>query len=158
MTVATSPPNLSPPEARSVRLYGTLLALYPRPFRDRFGDDMRQAFADLLVHHAGGRPVRVWPRVVLDLVTSASRERAGQLGGGGGRRAVAFVAAATLVTLAVTGGDGSSMLVPLFLLIVLPALGLPSCEVPGWCVEPPASSRCGGSWPARRPSCRRSCG
>jgi len=84
---------------------------------------MRQAFADLLVHHAGGRPVRVWPRVVLDLVTSASRERAGQLGGRGGRRAVAFVAAATLVTLAVTGGDGSSMLVPLFLLIVLPAFG-----------------------------------
>lgn len=124
MTVATSPPNLSPPEARSVRLYGTLLAFYPRPFRDRFGDDMRQAFADLLVHHAGGRPVRVWPRVVLDLVTSASRERAGQLGGGG-RRWVAFVAAATLITLAVTGRRGViSVLGPLLLLIALFVLGV----------------------------------
>ncbi len=33
--------------ARYRKLYGTLLRLYPKPFRDRFGDGMEQTFNDL---------------------------------------------------------------------------------------------------------------
>ncbi|MFN2505801.1 MAG: hypothetical protein ABR540_16490 [Acidimicrobiales bacterium] len=124
MTVTTSQPTPSSQEARAARLYGSLLALYPTSFRDQFGEDMRQTFADLLVHRAGGRPSRVWPRVLFDLVVSASKERAGQLGPRG-RWAPAFVAAAALVTVAVTGRGGSSrMFLPLVLLIVLPTFGV----------------------------------
>ena len=35
------------------RLYGKLLSLYPRPFRDRLGESMQQTFDDL--YHEGQR-------------------------------------------------------------------------------------------------------
>ena len=123
MTVTTSQPTPSSQEARAARLYGSLLALYPTSFRDRFGEDMRQTFADLLVHRAGGRPSRVWPRVLFDLVVSASKERAGQLGPRG-RWAPAFVAAAALVTFAVMGRGNRSVLATVLLLIVGPTVGV----------------------------------
>lgn len=123
MSTTSVPPGLSVPEARAVRLYRALLVLYPRAFRDRFGDEMGQTFADLLVHRAGGRPARVWPRVVLDLAVSAGSERAGQLRGPGSGRALGLAAMAAPVAVVATGAGGSSMLVPFLLLIALPAFG-----------------------------------
>lgn len=122
MTVTSPRPALSAAQARAVRIYGGLLGLYPRPFRQRFGDDMRQVFADLLVHHAGERHHRIWPRVLRDLAASAGRERAAQLGRAGGGRAATFVAATAAVALLLTGGPASEILVALALLIALPTL------------------------------------
>jgi putative ABC transport system permease protein len=57
------------------RLYGWLLHLYPRAFRERFGDDMRDLFHDR--SHAAHRVpfVIFWMRTVADLVRHAVAER-----------------------------------------------------------------------------------
>ncbi|HUQ40352.1 MAG TPA: hypothetical protein VM030_09365 [Acidimicrobiales bacterium] len=46
------------------RVYGSLLRLYPRPFREYYGTDMLQLFADQLGDE--GRS-RVWVRAIVDL-------------------------------------------------------------------------------------------
>ncbi len=53
----------------SVRLYRTLLRLYPRGIRERFGEDMTLLFADQL-RDAAGSPrlvVQLWLRTLVDL-------------------------------------------------------------------------------------------
>lgn len=61
------------------RLYGTLLLLFPRGFRARYGASMRQIFRDrnLAARHAGG-PARAafLARTLADVVTNAGLERA----------------------------------------------------------------------------------
>ena len=60
-------------------LYGALLALYPRAFRERYAEEMRQDFADLSREglEEGGRAelVRVWGGAFLDLALTALQER-----------------------------------------------------------------------------------
>jgi hypothetical protein len=56
----------------AVRVYRSLLLLYPRDFRDRYTDDLVQTLADLS-RELG--PRRAWRRVALDLVVTVPRYR-----------------------------------------------------------------------------------
>ena len=64
-------------------LYSRLLALYPRAFRRRFGQDMAELFRDLRRHEAqerGGRGVaRLWLRTVFGLLLHAPVEHGSEL-------------------------------------------------------------------------------
>lgn len=55
-----------------------LLRMYPREFRERYGQEMLQLVRDRHVH--GGEPAwRLWPSVVADTVLTAPRLRLGQV-------------------------------------------------------------------------------
>ncbi len=56
----------------AVRVYRSLLLLYPRDFRDRYADDLVQTLTDLS-GELGSR--RAWRRVTLDLVITVPRYR-----------------------------------------------------------------------------------
>jgi hypothetical protein len=56
----------------AVRLYRSLLLLYPRDFRDRYADDLVQTLTDLSGELG---PRRAWRRVMLDLVVTVPRYR-----------------------------------------------------------------------------------
>ena len=64
---------------RSERLFGALLALFPRDFRDRFGDDMAELFRDQLraARQRGGRRgvAELWLRTAPALARAAALER-----------------------------------------------------------------------------------
>ena len=60
---------------RSVRLYRSLLVVYPREFRNEYGSDLVQAFRDLMLFSTD----HSWWRTARDLVNSASRERLAQV-------------------------------------------------------------------------------
>lgn len=64
---------------RHARAYRLLLCLYPRSFRERFGDEMVTLFAELVgdARRPGTRfgVTRLWTHTMIDLVTSARRER-----------------------------------------------------------------------------------
>lgn len=55
-----------------LRLYRSLLLLYPRDFRDRYADDLVQTLTDLSGELG---PRRAWRRVTLDLVVTVPRYR-----------------------------------------------------------------------------------
>jgi putative ABC transport system permease protein len=55
---------------RSERLYRWLLRLYPRDFRDEYGEEMSLLFRD----RAPDGPVRLWLQIVRDLLLHAPRE------------------------------------------------------------------------------------
>jgi putative ABC transport system permease protein len=55
---------------RSERIYRWLLRLYPRDFRDEYGEEMSLVFRD----RATDGPVRLWLQVLRDLVFHAPRE------------------------------------------------------------------------------------
>src|SRR5918998_3432531 len=65
--------------AASEWLYGALLSLYPRAFRERYAEEMRRDFADLSREglEEGGRTelLRVWGGAFSDLALTAIRER-----------------------------------------------------------------------------------
>ncbi len=54
------------------RVYKHLLRLYPRDFRDRYGDDLLQVHAELSAELG---PRRAWHRVTLDLIVTVPRYR-----------------------------------------------------------------------------------
>ena len=56
----------------AVRVYRSLLLLYPRDFRDRYTDDLVQTLTDLSGELG---PRRAWRRVTLDLVVTVPRYR-----------------------------------------------------------------------------------
>ncbi len=56
----------------AVRVYRSLLLLYPRDFRDRYTDDLVQTLTDL---SGDLGPRRAWCRVTLDLVVTVPRYR-----------------------------------------------------------------------------------
>lgn len=64
---------------RNTRLFGCLLLLYPRIFRDRFGREMLDLFEEQLRLAGGSRSARrrVWIRAASDVCRSAIRERLG---------------------------------------------------------------------------------
>jgi hypothetical protein len=108
-------------------MYERLLLLYPRSFRQEYGDDMVQLFGDLITHRADGRLGRVWPRVFGDLATSATRQRIAQLSGGagGGAGGWILVVLIALAGLTLVMGSGADLLIlfPVTVLMFLPALG-----------------------------------
>ncbi len=55
-----------------VRLYRSLLVLYPRDFRDRYTDDLVQTLTDLSAELGSSR---AWRRVTLDLLVTVPRYR-----------------------------------------------------------------------------------
>jgi hypothetical protein len=64
---------------RHLWAYREMLRIYPRSFRERFGDEMLILFADLLKD--AGRPgerfgvARLWAHAIGDLITSATSEQ-----------------------------------------------------------------------------------
>lgn len=56
----------------AVRVYRSLLLVYPRDFRDRYTDDLVQTLTDLSGELG---PRRAWRRVALDLVVTVPRYR-----------------------------------------------------------------------------------
>lgn len=54
------------------RVYKNLLRLYPRDFRDHYGDDLLQIHTDLSAELG---PRRAWRRVTLDLIVTVPRYR-----------------------------------------------------------------------------------
>lgn len=66
----------------SERLYGALLFLYPKEFRDAYGQQMRLAFRDAcrVAYHQNGASglLVIWLPTLLDLFKSALEERARQ--------------------------------------------------------------------------------
>jgi len=111
--------------AHAAQLYRRLLAVYPRSFREQYGEQMVQVFEELAVstHRADGRSGGLWARVLRDLIPSASRERGAILLGPGGRGPLAFVMLAGLLALWFTGRQ-PWILLPVLLLIALPAAGV----------------------------------
>lgn len=81
---------------RLLGAYRTLLAAYPRDFRDEYGEDMVQVLGDQLRDCAPAERLPVFLRAVADLFATATRERV---------TGVPSPAAAT-------AGGGSSTLVP----------------------------------------------
>lgn len=66
------------------RVYGLLLAAYPRRFRDTYGSQMAQAFSDLLREERqrgdSAWLIRIWGRALSDLAVSALAQRRNDLG------------------------------------------------------------------------------
>lgn len=58
--------------SRTVRIYRKVLWLYPRSFRDDYGDDMAQLLAEQLRDE---RTSRVWCRLAVDLVLTVPARR-----------------------------------------------------------------------------------
>ena len=108
---------------RSLRTYERLLVLYPKPFREQYGHDMIQLFGDLVTRMGDGNSGRVWPRVLLDLVTSATRQRIAALATPGGRRPSARVLLAVAVFLGLSAVVGNPMFLPLGLTVSEPVVG-----------------------------------
>ena len=69
--------------ATSARLYGALLALYPKAFRRRYAAEMRRDFCELsregLEEGGGTELVRAWAATLSDLVVTALKERSTML-------------------------------------------------------------------------------
>ena len=64
--------------AASELIYGALLALYPKSFRQRYAEEMRRDFADLSregLEEGGTELVRVWGGAFSDLALTALQER-----------------------------------------------------------------------------------
>src|SRR5690606_9434500 len=59
---------------RSEKLYTLLLKLYPKPFRQQFGEEMRLVFSESLqdayAQDSGKGMVRLWGRTAVDLCRS----------------------------------------------------------------------------------------
>ena len=68
------------PDRWTLRAYRALLRLYPRSFRRAYGNEAERVVADLLRDRRGalGLP-RLWGRVLLDLLATATRERGAQM-------------------------------------------------------------------------------
>jgi hypothetical protein len=66
------------------RVYGLLLAAYPRRFRDTYGSQMAQAFSDPLREERqrgdSAWLIRIWGRALSDLAVSALAQRRNDLG------------------------------------------------------------------------------
>lgn len=60
----------------SMKIYGAMLHAYPKSFRDEFGAEMRQIFADCCreAHHQRGGMFRLWLHTAMDTLRSALYE------------------------------------------------------------------------------------
>jgi hypothetical protein len=111
---------------RHERAYRALLVAYPRSFRDEYGDDMVQAFRDLLLfsRERGEGAARSWMRTLRDLVTTAPRQRGSNLS-----RKPPLVLAIALLAIALLAIALQSRAVPVVLfgfalLVALPLVGI----------------------------------
>jgi hypothetical protein len=82
-------------------VYAALLHLYPRQFRQDYGDDMLAAFSDMRTRWRG-RPIAFWTFVLRDSLSAAGRERLDAM------RWLATAACGLLVT--TLTGDGAAWL------------------------------------------------
>ena len=62
-------------EQRLIALYQRMLAAYPPEFREEFGEEMTQVFADMLRGRSRPAQVAVFRRAVADLARTVARER-----------------------------------------------------------------------------------
>lgn len=120
MTV-TSPQRSGGDLEWSTRVYRSLLIAYPRAFRAEYGDDLVQAFGDLLF---SAKRRGLWRRTLWDLFTSASKERGSAiLGGRPPIATLAFIVLAGAIAVGFAGPGVRSILPVLGVLIALPAFG-----------------------------------
>lgn len=107
---------------RACTNYRRVLIAYPRTFREEFGDDLVQAFRDLLLM-SGERGV--WWRTVRDLFASAPREHVAAMREG--KRPSPWLLALVLVLLipaVLTGGFLPEVYLMIGCLLVLPIIGI----------------------------------
>lgn len=107
---------------RRTSRYRRLLVLYPKAFRDEFGDDLVQAHRDLVLASTDGRGS--WWRITRDLLSSAARERAASLRPGGHPPVAALVGLAALVLVLVVIGSPGIVALPVLMFVVLPIFGV----------------------------------
>ena len=108
---------------RHERIYRRLLIVYPRDFRDEYGEDLVQGFRDLMVFATDGRGV--WWRTARDLISSAFKERGSMFSRDRKpSKVVIFVLLTVLLGLLFVGPSVASpsaivglILVPIFLLV-----------------------------------------
>lgn len=102
------------------RAYGLLLRLYPRPFREAYGEPMAQLFADQM---SDGRRWRVWGRTVGDLVRTVPVERLEAAMSGFRRLPTVSAVLAVVIAgfvMVVVGVDGLGPVeVPVFILVLV---------------------------------------
>jgi hypothetical protein len=108
---------------QSVQRYRRMLWLYPADFRDEYGDDLVQAYRDLILFSADGRGV--WWRTTRDLLTSATRERASALSPKSPKTWIGLAGIVALVLVSVlVGGTGGVLFIPAAVLVGLPVFGI----------------------------------
>jgi hypothetical protein len=83
----------------AARIYAALLRLYPRQFRQEYGDDMLAAFGEMRTRWVRG-PIAFWTFVLRDTLGAAARERLD------GMRWLATAACGLLMT--TLTGDGAA--------------------------------------------------
>jgi hypothetical protein len=116
-----TPSALDPALERSAARYRRLLRLYPRSFRDDYGDDLVQAYRDLLLFSTDRRGL--WWRTARDLLSSSARQRMDSLRTGDRPPVATVIAAlAALVVLFVIGAP--FLLEPAIVLVGLPVFAL----------------------------------
>ena len=89
------------------RVYSALLRLYPREFREEFGDALLEAFSELY-QRAGHRPVQFWLALLSDLAHSIGREWLDNWRSAKGQFALSWVLACASGAV-VTGAVGSAL-------------------------------------------------
>ncbi|MGH9145673.1 MAG: hypothetical protein ACRD1Q_03125 [Vicinamibacterales bacterium] len=89
------------------RLFSALLRLYPREFREEFGDALLEAFRELH-QRTGHRPVRFWLALLSDLAHSIGREWFDNWRSAKGQFALRWVLACASGAV-VTGAVGSAL-------------------------------------------------
>jgi hypothetical protein len=89
------------------RVYSALLRLYPREFREEFGDALLEAFRHLY-QSTGHRPVRFWLALLTDLARSIFREWLDTSRSTSGQFALRWILASASGAL-VTGAVGSAL-------------------------------------------------
>jgi putative ABC transport system permease protein len=110
-------------------VFNLLLRLYPRAFRDAFGDEMRRLFVDQL-HTARNQGLRataaLWMRTVSGMTTAAWRERRDMLPMESPLKAAFYACAAAAEAIVTDLRLTTRMLVarPLFTMIVIAAISI----------------------------------
>ena len=123
MTMTTPSPAYQAVD-RHERIYRRLLIVYPRDFRDEYGEDLVQGFRDLMVFATDGRGV--WWRTARDLISSAVKERGSMFSRD--RKPSIGVVFVLLALLVVTLGAGSASgaLLPYILVFMVAMIALPT--------------------------------
>jgi hypothetical protein len=126
---------------RSVATYRRLSTLYPKSFRDEYGDDLVATFAEQL---ADDRATRVWLSTIRDLVVTIPSQHLEARMHRPEPRSVAVIA--TTVTVAALGlaiVAGTGPVVGVFLLIAVAALSVATL---GWKAARPAGGSGANRW------------
>lgn len=129
---------------RSVRLYRSLSALYPKWFRDEYGDDLVATFSEQLADESTRR---VWSSTIRDLlVTVPARHMEARMNHPAPRTVAVTATGVTVAALVLAVAAGTGPVVGVFLLAAVAALIVATL---GWTATRRADrngSTVGSSW------------